>query len=416
MPKMRLTDAAVKRLKPPADGQVEYFDELLPGFGLRISSKGRKAWVLFYRPKAGPKRGKLRRMTLEASADALPLAQAREQARDVFRRVELGEDPADDRKRARDAVATAKTVAEAVDQFIERYAKPRNRDWRETQRLLDKNVVAEIGTTPIADVTRADLIDIIDKTADRAPFSANRTLSALRKMMRWHVERGTIETSPAEGISPPTKEVDRDRVLTEAELRWFWQATGAEGFPFGALFRLLLTTAQRLGEATGGEWAEISIEERLWRIPRGRTKGDRAHEVALSPISLEVLEGLPRIGRLLFSTSEDGGRPVAGMSRAKKRIVVRMQELADAEGAGPIPDWRLHDLRRTAGTGMASSGVPVSTISRVLNHAEGGVTKVYNRFSYGDEKRDALERWGRKLEAIIGVERDNVVALKATGG
>jgi len=416
MPKIRLTDVAVKRLKPPLQGQVEYFDELLPGFGLRISSRGRKAWVIFYRVKGGADHGKQRRMTLSASAEALPLAQARDQARDVFRRVELGEDPSQDRKKDLDAIQAAKTVAEAVDQFIQRYAKPRNKDWAETQRLLEKNVVPEIGARPLTNVKRADLIDVIDKVAERAPFSANRTLSALRRMMRWHVERGTIDASPAEGITPPTKEVDRDRVLTEAEVRWFWQATGEDGYPFGDLFRLLLTTAQRLDEGVGANWSEFDIEKRLWRIPRERTKGDRAHEVPLSPITIDVLEGLPRVGPLLFSTAADGSRKVSGISRAKKRIVNRMLELAEADGVTEIPDWRLHDLRRTAGTGMASIGVPVSTISRILNHAEGGVTRVYNRFAYSDEKRDALDRWGRRLDAIVGADRGNVVALAVTNG
>ena len=117
---------------------------------------------------------------------------------------------------------------------------------------------------------------------------------------------------------------------------------------------------------------------------------------------MSIRESLPRRGPLLFSTSADGARAVVGFSHSKLRIVDAMNRLAAGQ-AGVIAPWRLHDLRRTAGTVMASVGVPVSTISRILNHSDGGVTKIYNRFSYADEKRDALDRWGQRLEDILGL-------------
>ena len=145
-------------------------------------------------------------------------------------------------------------------------------------------------------------------------------------------------------------------------------------------------------------WDEIDLENALWAIPREKTKGDRSHEVPMSPVALELIQGLPRKGMLLFTTSEDGARPVSGYSHAKARISRRMEEIAGVA----IPPWRLHDLRRTAGTGMAAAGVPVSTISRVLSHSEGGVTKIYNRFGYGEEKREALATWGDRLQGVVG--------------
>jgi integrase len=177
----------------------------------------------------------------------------------------------------------------------------------------------------------------------------------------------------------------------------FWQATGEDGYPFGMLFRMLLATAQRRDEVSLAEWSEFDLENHLWTIPREKTKGDRVHEVPLSPLSVELLDGLPRKGPLLFTTAQTGNRPVSGFSKAKERLSARMEEIAGT----PIPPWRLHDLRRTAGTGMAASGVPVSTISRVLNHAEGGVTKIYNRFGYAEEKRLALEAWAGRIGEIV---------------
>jgi integrase len=412
MPRIRLTEAAVRRLKLPAKGQTDYFDELLPGFGLRVSASGRRSWFLFYRVKEGPKQGTQRRYTLPASAAAMGLADAREAAREVMRRVELGGDPSIEKRRQRAERAAALTVRQAAETFVERHAKARNRSWRETARILETNVSAEWGDMALEDITRADVVALIDRIAERAPVMANRTLATLRKMLRWHVERGTLESSPAEGVSAPARERSRDRILTEDEIRWFWKATGEDGYPFGMLCRLLLVTAQRRDEVGLAAWSEIDLERRLWTMPREKTKGDRAHEVPLSPLALDLIADLPRNGPLLFSTSVAGDRPVSGYSHAKARISQRMEEIAGV----PIPPWRLHDLRRTAGTGMAAAGVPVSTISRVLNHAEGGVTKIYNRFSYAEEKRQALEAWGRRLKVILNDQHGKVVDLAVIRG
>lgn len=410
MPRVRLTEAAVRRLTAPEAGQTDYFDELLPGFGLRVSASGRRSWFVFYRVKDGPQRGKQRRYTLPGSSAAIGLADARDQARDVLRRVEVGEDPSVDKRRVRAERAAAMTVAAGVEQFIERYAKPRNRSWKETARILEVNVCPDWGDRALEDIGRGDVVLLLDQLADRAPVMANRTLATLRKMMRWHVERGTIPSSPAEGVSAPTRERQRERVLTDNEIRCFFQATEEDGYPFGLLFRLLLVTAQRRDEVGLAAWSEFDLDAQLWTIPREKTKGDRAHEVPLSTLALELLDELPRQGPLLFSTSTDGARPVSGYSHAKARVTARMEEISGVE----IPDWRLHDLRRTAGTGMAAVGVPVSTISRVLNHAEGGVTKIYNRFSYADEKRDALDRWGQRLMAIEENDDRKVIFLRST--
>jgi integrase len=144
----------------------------------------------------------------------------------------------------------------------------------------------------------------------------------------------------------------------------------------------------------------------VWTIPKDETKGNRTHEVPLSPLAMEVLTTLPRFAdNYVFSTT-GGAKPISGYSKIKNR----------ADKLVGVEDWRLHDLRRTLGTGLASLGIPVSTISRVLNHKEGGVTKIYNRYGYMSEKRIALETWARKIESLIRPTPDNVVELRLTGG
>lgn len=397
MPSVKLTDAAVKRLAKPDNGQTDYFDKVLPGFGLRVSASGRRSWFVLYRVKGGTNHGKQRRYTLPLSADAMGLADARQNARDALIAIERGEDPSVDKRRHQIEASTAITVQEACTIFIERYAKPRNRSWQETSRILEKDVCSDWGDRTLESISRSEALALIDRVAARAPVMANRTVAAMRKMFNWHVERGTIEASPVERLSAPTREQQRERTLSDLEIRYLWQACSEYPYPFGPLFKCLLLTAQRRDEVSSAEWTEIDLAKQLWKIPAARTKSGREHEVPLSNMTIELLSSLPRFGPLVFSTASTGDRPVSGFSNAKKLISHRMEELAGS----PIPNWRLHDLRRTAGTGMAAAGVPVFIISKILNHAEGGVTQIYDRFSYSKEKAQALDALANHLSDII---------------
>jgi integrase len=181
-------------------------------------------------------------------------------------------------------------------------------------------------------------------------------------------------------------------------------------------------TAQRRDEVAGIEWSEIDVERRLWIIPRERAKNDRAHEVHLSALAIEIIEGLPRIGdRFLFTTS--GDRPASGFSKSKARLDRHMLDLLRAEltkaGKDPdqakIDDWILHDLRRTAATGMARLNIPPHVVDKILNHVSGtirGVAAVYNRHAYLDERRAALEAWSRHVESLVRPSPSNVVERK----
>jgi integrase len=169
------------------------------------------------------------------------------------------------------------------------------------------------------------------------------------------------------------------------------------------------------------EWSEIDIDRRQWTIPREKAKNDRAHEVHLSWLAIEVLDRLPKIGdRYVLTTS--GARPVSGFSRSKERLDRHMLDLSRAEfaeaGKDPdraaIDDWILHDLRRTATTGMARLNIPPHVVDKILNHVSGsirGVAAVYNRHSYVDERRAALEAWSRHVESLIRPTPSNVVEL-----
>jgi integrase len=215
--------------------------------------------------------------------------------------------------------------------------------------------------------------------------------------------------------------------LTDEEIRWFWQGCGEIGWPFGPLFLLLLLTAQRRDEVGGMRCSEVDLDNQIWTLPRQRAKGDREHEVHLSDAAIDVLRSLPRIASnsigqdgLVFTTN--GRTPVSGFGNAKRRLDVIMAEARRRSLGLPertkIPDWRLHDLRRTAATGMARLNFPPHVVEKVLNHVSGtirGVAAVYNRFEYLEERRAALEAWGRYVWNLVSPADAKIIQISRRG-
>lgn len=378
----RLTSKTIDALPPAVGKRYEVRDDLLPGLHLRVSASGLKVFYVSRRVK-----GRMRRIKI-GSWPILSLRDAREKARAVLRDIELGHDI------EQSQVTRAPTLGEIMPQFIELYARPRNKDWKGTERVLLK--FSPLFGRPIDEIKRADIVSVLDTiVAGGAPTRANRALAATKKLMNWCVDRGVIELSPVASLKPPTKEVVRDRVLTDDELAACWNAAEAEGFPFAQFTHLLVLTGQRRGEVAGMRWSELDLDKGTWTIPAKRVKNATSHIVPLAPLAIFILQSVPRfIGSDLVLTTT-GTTPISGFGRLKRRLDIAVG--ADAE------DWRFHDIRRTVATNMAMMGVQPHVIEAVLNHKSGiisGVALTYNRFSYLDEKRDALERWAARVGAI----------------
>ena len=388
----RLTDRLVKQVKRPSSGRREYYDAGLPGFALRVSETGRKSWIVFYQHG-----GRNRRYTI-GPYPAISLAEARKRAHAVFAQAAEGRDPAAEKKAAKSPDLLEQVIAE----FIERYAKAHQpRSWSETKRILDHAVAVKWGKRPIGSITRREIIELLDQIADRgAPVMANRTLAALRKLFNWSIARDIISASPCHLVQAPIKETRRDRVLSEDEIRAFWSACEALRYPFGPLFKLLLVTAQRREEVASMRWSDLDLQKAMWMLPREFTKADRAHIVPLSTAAIDIIENIPETGEYVFTTV--GNRPVSGFSKAKARLVQQTS----------LVGFRLHDLRRTASTLMRPLGVDRLTVSRILNHADGGVTAVYDRHTYDQEKCHALNAWSQKLKSIVEGTGENIVPLR----
>jgi integrase len=431
MPTLKLTQAAVERLKPPASGRVEYWDLQLPRFGLRISAPrrgdtdGRRVWQAFYRVN-----GKLKRETIGTTGTIPSVAEARELARQSLRKADQGIDPAEERREveaaaAREAELAAARVRDTLGAVIDRYlaqrAKPRMRPdyFKESRRALLVDVKAVLGSErPIRDITRREIRELIGAIVGRgrAPH-ASHVLAYLRTMLNWAVAEEIIAESPAAGVPDPDprrrQDRERDRVLDDAQLRLFWLACDKIGQPFGPLFKLLVLTAQRRDEVAGASWHEFSLDNGMWHLPRHRTKNGREHLVHLAPTVVEIIEQLPRVSasNLLFTTT--GTTCVSGFGRPRVRAAALMQELA---GGAAIEPFTLHDLRRSAATRMAEIGIAHHVVDKILNHSSGaisGVARIYNRNEYLAERKGALETWARHIEGLVSPPAENVIELSA---
>jgi integrase len=412
MPKRSLTDLAVKRIKPPTSGQKEHFDAALPGFALRVSSKGGKSYVLFYRPKVGPDAGKLRRMTIGSAAE-WKLADARDEAREWKRRVDKGEDPklVQAEQHAEAVERAANTFGAIADEFLEKYAKRHQKSWKQTAYYLRELVMPKWADRPIDTIKRRDVIDLLEDIAESGrPVLANRTLAHIRKLFNWALDREIVETTPVARVKPPGgHERPRERELLDDEIRSLWPAFDDAGYPFGPMLKLLLLSGQRRGEVAKMRWTDLDLDAKVWNLPGEVTKNGRPHAVPLAPAALDIIGALPRFsGPYVFSTTS-GEKPVSGFSRSKARIEKKVNK---ARKEGPLPQWGLHDLRRTCASGMARLSVPSDHIGRVLNHAPKGVTaQVYDRHTYLPEKRHALEAWASYVEGLFRPTDKKVVDL-----
>jgi integrase len=404
MPAIRLTQAAVERLKAPAKGRVVHWDNHLPGFGLRITEKDARSWVAMYRVS-----GKLVMETLGQFARIPKVDEARQLARNAMQRAASGEHPTEAKKRRQHETekAAASTFKAAAERYVQSYAKKNTREptWREVERQLRVDVFPFWADRRIKSITRHDVARLLQRIEDRgSPIQANRQRARLHTLFEWAVRQDLIETNPVAKVDKVIKEKARDRVLTDEELVAFWGACDRLGWPFGALYKLLLVTAQRRSEVAGMTWSELDLEKRVWTIPRERAKNDRAHTVHLSDLAVEIIDGLPRQkSRFVFTTN--GERHVSGYSRSK----------ATLDRAMGTEDWILHDLRRTAATGMARLNIPPHVVDKILNHTSGtirGVAAVYNRFEYIDERKAALLAWSGYIEGLIGRDPQNVVPLR----
>jgi len=394
-----LNEAVVKALPIPDRGNKLHFfagavvqgARVPRGFGVRVTSNGAKAFVLDYRI-----RRRQYRYTIGTWPDWSALRAVRE-ARELRQRVDCGENPLDDRA----PPPTVKSVADVIDEFVNRYVSGKLRSAREYERAFARFVKPAIGKEPIYDVRRSQVAEMLDRIEDESgAVMADRTLAYLRKAFNWYAARDDRFVPPIVKGMARTKprERARDRVLSDDEIRLIWpRLTGT----FGAYVKTLLFTAQRKDEVSRLTWSEVDAEG-VWTIPAERYKTRRANVVPLSSAARRVIEAQPRIDSCDYAFAGRTRRtPFSGLSKAKSAL---------DKGTG-VAGWTLHDLRRTAKTLMVRAGVRPDISERVLGHVIAGVEGVYDRHSYLDEKREALEKLAGMVEHILSPAPADVVPL-----
>lgn len=381
-----LTIKAIESFKPgPARREIP--DGHTRGLFYVLQPSGAASWAFRYRFAGKPKK-----LTI-GPYPAIDLPAARKLAGEAAQAIARNEDPASAKKAAKEAarveaLPVRDLVETVVDNFIERYAKKHTREssWRETDRILKREVIGAWEGRRLSQIGRADVHDLLDKIVDRgAPIAANRTLAAFRRMCGWAVERGITDTSPCEKVRAPAAENSRDRVLSDDEIKRAWGAFEAIGWPFGPLAKLLLLTGARRDEVADARWSEIDFDKKIWTIAKERAKNGVAHEIPLSAAADSILKVLPRIGDgkksdLVFTTN--GKTAVSGFSGAKEQLDSAILDTLRAEAVkrGDDPKdvkaperWTLHDLRRTAASGIAGRGIAPHVVEAVLNHKSGTI-------------------------------------------
>jgi integrase len=383
---VHLTDRTVRALTAHRP-QEDFWDESLKTFGLRVTRHGRKTWMVMYYAPAGKRRMKL------GTYPAMGLADARLKANAVLREVELGNDPQADKQ----AEKQAETFAELAEEYLEKHAKLKKRTWREDQRKLERDVLPHWGRRKAKDISRRDVIQLLDRIVERgAPIQANRIKALVSKVFNFGISRSIVDANPAHLVDRPSLENQRDRVLTESEIRTLWETFDREDPIVAASYKLRLLTAQRGVEILRMKWADI--EGGWWTIPAALAKNRLQHRVPLSPQALAIIEELrPLTGgsAWVLESPRKPGSPLRSINYA----TVRIRRACEV-------DFVPHDLRRTAASLMTSMGISRLVVAKILNHVERGVTAVYDRYSYDAEKRRALALWGDRLDVILAGGRD----------
>lgn len=412
-----LTDRTLKALTPGAN-RLEVPDGGFPGLYAVVQTTGSISFAYRYR---SPLDGKTKKLTL-GKYPKMPLSDARSAARMEFLKFSAGRDPAAEKIAQRKAaVETSDLVDVLLNSFIARHvSKKRESTAIEMRRLIEKEVRPVWGKRKIQSITKRDVIALLDAVVDRgAETLANRVLALVRGFGSWLAQRDVLTVSFAAGVKPPSDEISRDVILPPELIKLLWKAT-EPATSFNAAVRTMLLTGQRRGEVAGMTDGELQ-EAGLWIIGASRAKNGKGNVVPLSDLTKTVIGAAPRVGEsgLVFTTN--GTTPISGWSKSKASLDAAMLALAKEDAAQrgvdtatiSIIDWRLHDLRRTAATGLASLGVASHVIEALLNHqTKNTVEKTYNRYEYLPEKTKALATWSSHVEHLVKSSSNNVVHMR----
>jgi len=391
----RMTAKEVQSLQS-REKRYEVWDPGNVGFGIRVYPSGVKSWVYFYSCN-----GRRRRMMLGNYPDK-SLAVARNDYDKARKLVAGGIDPLDDRLRHKQERITHPSISQLSTRYLEHYVRPKLKPATSAkyERQLKKHVLPKLGKRKVKEVRKAEIVSLVEEMASKTPILANRVLALVKGLFSYAVSVDIIQLNPASGIQPPGKEHIRERVLNLSEIAALWKLLDQHHNQDHAdAIKLILLTAQRPGEVVDIHGDDI--EGCWWKLAGSKTKSGRPNRIYLAPLAREIING--RQGNsYLFPTAGENGR--LRRDTLKASLVKLMPELKE-KGVGY---FTLHDLRRSAATGIAALGYG-AIVPDILNHSVTGITRlVYDQYSRDPEKQMALEAWDKQLQKVISCEGDNV--------
>jgi integrase len=401
------TQTVAQLAPPPGSGDALFWDEAIPGFGIRARASGRKLWVFQYRIGS-----QQRRMTL-GLVSAIGLGEARKLATQLYAKTKLGLDPAGDKLEHQ--ARTAETFEAAAELFLARQKiRLRPQAYAPVARHLLVNA-KPLHRLPLAKVDRRAIAALLTKTATAVSgASTNRLRTTLSSFFAWGIRDGLIENNPVVGTEA-RDEKSRDRMLTDSEVAEIW--TALQDDAYGAIVRLLILTGARRAEIGVLRWSEVDLEQGLITLPGERTKNGRPHVIVLSQPAIEVLRTRPSDREFVLGRGWNGFHSWAN---SKNALDQRILEACKARAVGvdvvPMPAWTLHDFRRYLSTTMHERlGIPPHIVESVLGHIghQAGVAGRYNKSLYIAEKAQAMARWAEHVMSIVEGRTSKVVPLHA---
>ncbi len=398
---MKFTLTGLRALKPKAK-RYDIFKDNGDGLAMRVFPSGTKSFMYVYKFSS-----RLRRMTLGRFPD-VSLADANRLHAGALQTLKAGKDPGAIQQKIKQSDYEAESVGELANEFMSRYIIPGRKRPDFVQQTLDKNVLPYWKNRKAKDITRRDVVLLLDKIVDRdALVMANRTASILKQMFKFAVERDLLESSPCVYLRKPGgKEKPRSRNLSWGEIKTVWLKLDDTPMhrAINLVVKLLLVTGQRRGEVCHAEWSDIDLREKLWRQPGHKTKNGCANDVPLSGLALTLLDELKYLaGDSIYVVPSPLTTEKPVTDKAITRAVNRYQ---DAFG---IENWTPHDLRRTVTSRMVEMGISPITIDKIQNHLEQGIRRHYDHYDYAKEKRHALDSWASKIESLISGNETNPV-------
>lgn len=416
---MNFTDRGIMALKTTKETEI-FRSSSDTGFAIEVSKAGKKKFVFIYMF-----RGKKRKMPL-GMYPGLTLVDARQRWRDARNLFENGIDPQEVPVEPEPSPAPeVQSFKDLSTDYLEKYSAVHHSDrWHyNIKKAVDADILPVLGSKSITEIRRPDIISLIETVAARAPGQSRTVLKCIRQIFDYAILREMVDSNPCSMVPkavPSVKQVSRDRVLSDDEIRHNWTEieAGPGSLEVKCALKLILITAQRPEEVVELKKEDLDLADPAnswWNMPQSKqeTNGDGErpiHRVFLTPLALEYIPTVDK-GHVFKSPEATDDKDIPMKRNSVSQLVLRKIFHKNKEGKKELKKlpyyglsrWTPHDLRRTARTIMSRIGIIREHAEQVIGHKIGGVEGVYNRYQYDNEKKAALLAWEKELMRIVGI-------------